>query len=146
MLRAETDTVVVDVAEVVELASDCPGRGRCHGCMGWCDRCGDVDEVCDAAVCDAHRCQRCHQIRKDRDQERDHSYVCYVCAPADYPHRWPALLVFSYAIELPDWSWSRDHLVEDLEAGIARITHGDCRRSEYHPRELARRLGLDRVR
>lgn len=34
----------------------CPGEGRCHGPMSWCDWCGDVDHVCDdtTATCDTH--------------------------------------------------------------------------------------------
>jgi hypothetical protein len=36
----------------------CPGEGKCHGCVSWCDYCGDVKEVCDAEWPD--RCDR-HQ-------------------------------------------------------------------------------------
>lgn len=32
----------------------CEGTGKCHGSMGWCDRCGDVSKVCDDPACDAH--------------------------------------------------------------------------------------------
>ena len=41
---------------------DCPGTGKCHGSAGWCDRCGDVDDVCDAPVCYRHRCRYCSKI------------------------------------------------------------------------------------
>lgn len=27
--------------------AECPGEGSCHGSIGWCPLCGDVDEVCD---------------------------------------------------------------------------------------------------
>jgi hypothetical protein len=33
----------------------CPGSGRCHGAVGWCDECGNVSDVCDDAACDVHR-------------------------------------------------------------------------------------------
>ena len=37
---------------------ECPGAGLCHGCLKWCDTCGDVDDVCDARLrgdrCDEH--------------------------------------------------------------------------------------------
>ncbi len=33
---------------------DCPGEGKCHGCMSWCDKCGDVDCICDFPDCDVH--------------------------------------------------------------------------------------------
>lgn len=33
---------------------ECPGDGRCHGCMQWCSNCGDVDLTCDAPECDSH--------------------------------------------------------------------------------------------
>lgn len=46
---------------------DCPGEGRCHGCTKWCNRCGDVDQVCDCKECDQHRCQQCRAIL-DRDE------------------------------------------------------------------------------
>lgn len=29
---------------------ECPGMGLCHGCLKWCNNCGDVDEVCDARL------------------------------------------------------------------------------------------------
>lgn len=36
----------------------CPGQGRCHGCVKWCNDCGDVGHVCDVRLemerCDAH--------------------------------------------------------------------------------------------
>lgn len=38
--------------------NDCPGQGKCHGCVKWCDACGDVEHVCDTRIamerCDAH--------------------------------------------------------------------------------------------
>ena len=43
-------------------ADDCPGPGLCHGSASWCDRCGDVDDVCDAPVCYRHRCRYCSEI------------------------------------------------------------------------------------
>jgi hypothetical protein len=64
---------------------DCPGEGRCHGCMSWCDRCGDVDTVCDAAPCDQHRCYRCQKIlsREERELAYDDRggfpSPCFVC-------------------------------------------------------------------
>jgi hypothetical protein len=41
---------------------DCPGRGRCHGCMVWCERCGDTFDVCDSFACQRHRCTDCHNV------------------------------------------------------------------------------------
>ena len=39
---------------------DCAGPGACHGCLAWCNVCGDVDDVCDDSNCDAHRpCDAC---------------------------------------------------------------------------------------
>jgi hypothetical protein len=35
----------------------CPGEGVCHGCLKWCDYCGDVGDVCDCVwpfYCDTH--------------------------------------------------------------------------------------------
>lgn len=37
---------------------ECPGAGKCHGCLKWCDECGDVAHVCDTRLrgdrCDEH--------------------------------------------------------------------------------------------
>lgn len=37
---------------------ECPGTGKCHGCLQWCLQCGNVGHVCDARLdgkrCDAH--------------------------------------------------------------------------------------------
>jgi hypothetical protein len=37
---------------------ECPGAGKCHGCLKWCVNCGDVAHVCDARLrgdrCDEH--------------------------------------------------------------------------------------------
>lgn len=37
-----------------EAADACPDAGSCHGAMKWCDRCGDVRDLCDDPICDAH--------------------------------------------------------------------------------------------
>jgi hypothetical protein len=49
---------------------ECPGEGKCHGCMCWCDRCGDVTTVCDCEVCDRHRCARCNMLLTRLDHDR----------------------------------------------------------------------------
>lgn len=135
MLRAETnDTIVVD--------EDCPGAGQCHGCMSWCNRCGDVDRVCEGPRCTVHRCGRCHELRVPDGREDVGGYICRVCEPADHPHRWPTFLVFEYALALADHRPSRAQLLADLETSIERIAYGDESEGEHHPRALARRLGF----
>lgn len=41
-----------------EITDKCPGRGKCHGCMKWCDQCGNVAHTCDVRLrgdrCDQH--------------------------------------------------------------------------------------------
>lgn len=32
----------------------CPGAGKCHGPVVWCDNCGDTADDCDDTDCDAH--------------------------------------------------------------------------------------------
>src|SRR5688572_21127654 len=32
----------------------CPGEGKCHGCMVWCDQCGDTSKACNWPDCDVH--------------------------------------------------------------------------------------------
>lgn len=36
----------------------CPGPGKCHGPLVWCDNCGNVRHICDTRLrderCDAH--------------------------------------------------------------------------------------------
>lgn len=65
---------------------DCPGEGKCHGCAGWCDRCGDVDEVCDASGCMRHRCQRCDCVLTEDHKEFGESWGytqhCFECLVA----------------------------------------------------------------
>jgi hypothetical protein len=34
--------------------SVCTGYGHCHGCLKWCEYCGDVSDMCDCDRCDAH--------------------------------------------------------------------------------------------
>ena len=29
---------------------ECTGTGRCHGCLKWCENCGDVAHVCDVRL------------------------------------------------------------------------------------------------
>lgn len=61
---ADLRDIPLDVLEAevarrrAELDADdaCPGAGQCHGCAGWCDRCGDVALVCDSPTCDRHHC------------------------------------------------------------------------------------------
>lgn len=36
------------------MSDECPGEGRCHGCMNWCPWCDDVANVCDFGQCDVH--------------------------------------------------------------------------------------------
>lgn len=37
---------------------ECTGEGKCHGCLKWCSKCGDVAHACDARLrgerCDEH--------------------------------------------------------------------------------------------
>lgn len=47
---------------------DCPGEGRCHGCVQWCYACGDVGRICDSPSCDSHR--RTGELRSDLEAVR----------------------------------------------------------------------------
>ena len=110
--------------------------------MGWCDVCGDVSSTCDASRCDVHRCQVCNAVRIDPEQERDISYTCYVCSPNEHPERWPAFVVMEYAHQILDRNPRATDTLNDLLAGIERISRGDDRRNEFHPRQLAWELGF----
>jgi hypothetical protein len=50
----------VDVRVRVQAGADaCPGPGRCHSLLTWCESCGDVADVCERAqACDVHRPRR----------------------------------------------------------------------------------------
>lgn len=55
----------------MEMSEACPGAGKCHGCMSWCDECGNVGDVCDTRLlgerCDAHpRPPPSHELRASR--------------------------------------------------------------------------------
>ncbi len=59
---------------------ECPGEGRCHGCISWCDRCGDTLTVCDCERCDRHRCARCNVKLTNKEHEhRDWAGFCTGC-------------------------------------------------------------------
>ncbi len=62
------------------MSDECPGAGRCHGCLGWCDNCGDVARVCDARECDSH--QPCECGRRCTSHESAEGGVCEYCEPA----------------------------------------------------------------
>ena len=69
-----------------DLTDGCPGIGRCHGCMSWCDYCGDVAGICDGDVCWQHRCVDCAKLL-DHD-EREMAFAlggrpahCFACYP-----------------------------------------------------------------
>jgi hypothetical protein len=49
--------------EIVLDDPGCPGKDKCHGCMQWCDKCGDVDFTCDFPDCDVH--QRLSELEKE---------------------------------------------------------------------------------
>lgn len=64
----------------------CPGAGKCHGCMSWCDACGNVGDVCDVRLfgerCDAHpRPPPSHELRASRRalEERIRDLVAALC-------------------------------------------------------------------
>lgn len=50
--------IAVLLARRAELAGPlpdvCPGSGACHGSLGWCDKCGNVNKTCDDPCCDTH--------------------------------------------------------------------------------------------
>lgn len=77
-LRAELEAVQAKLDDLDE----CPGEGKCHGCLAWCDRCGDVKTVCDCEGCAKHRCQECDQI-KPPEHGDFWSYVCDDCDAAE---------------------------------------------------------------
>lgn len=41
----------------------CPGKGKCHGPVNWCESCGDVTLTCDDPACDAH--DRTEDLKKN---------------------------------------------------------------------------------
>lgn len=59
----------------------CPGEGKCHGCMCWCDWCGDVDTVCNYPTCQRHHCISCGQLFGP-DDHYEHETLCSTCAIA----------------------------------------------------------------
>lgn len=62
---------------------DCPGKGKCHGCVCWCNRCGDVDLTCDSVQgdCSRHHCYSCKQLLGKDDFNGDNwSALCQQCS------------------------------------------------------------------
>ena len=76
---------LVDAIKRARIAlEECPGEGQCHGCLQWCTTCGDVDQVCDAAVCHQHRCHVCNTLLTKNEHEwayetGGYPASCFVC-------------------------------------------------------------------
>lgn len=66
---------------------NCPGEGKCHGCLCWCDLCGDVGEVCDASGCMRHRCTQCDGVLTADQKEFGVDFglegMCFDCLVAE---------------------------------------------------------------
>lgn len=45
---------------------ECMGEGNCHGCLVWCDKCGDTSEMCNDPTCDFH-CRETSETCEYRD-------------------------------------------------------------------------------
>ena len=59
------------MCETTSVDATCPGTGRCHGCLRWCDECGSVRHVCDMRLrgerCDQHPVPPpMHKLRQQR--------------------------------------------------------------------------------
>lgn len=56
--------------EKVKDSSDCPGKFKCHGPASWCDKCGNVDLICDDPNCEQHlRWGEKQQIARNAEAE-----------------------------------------------------------------------------
>lgn len=87
---------------------ECPGAGKCHGCMAWCNECGDVSATCDSPTCQRHHCNRCHQqltigeVDQSYERSNDSSIVtCVVCFRAEVEEE--ERYVFERAIDRGDF-------------------------------------------
>jgi len=52
--------MIADLSSLFEEEIECPGPGKCHGCLDWCVNCGTVRYVCD----DPGNCS-CHPHRDE---------------------------------------------------------------------------------
>ncbi len=65
----------LEADESIPWEPECSGEGKCHGCLCWCTKCGDVANVCNADVtaevkqCDRHQCDRCFKLLTWQDRE-----------------------------------------------------------------------------
>lgn len=73
--------VALDELSAVSVDPDCPGPGQCHGCVAWCNECGDVATTCPNPTCEAHHCDRCGVLLTDDDREFDRDWImfCRAC-------------------------------------------------------------------
>lgn len=99
---------------------ECPGAGKCHGCMSWCDRCGDVDTTCDCEVCDQHHCVSCREMlgRDDAYGQGGTPALCATCSLAGI----------------------NDDMIIRFERAFA---HGDLNCAEQIARDLAANPSID---
>ena len=49
------------------MTDECPGEGKCHGSLDWCELCEEVRWVCDDPFCHAHNDRL---LNAPRDEQR----------------------------------------------------------------------------
>lgn len=59
----------------------CTGEGRCHGCVAWCDECGNVSTMCNFPSCNAHHCVGCQKLLTSDEHEHNIKWFkwCRAC-------------------------------------------------------------------
>lgn len=92
------------------MTDECPGAGKCHGCMRWCDNCADTDG-CEFPTCQQHHCYSCKQLLAHDDRD-GYTSLCRTCSIASI----------------------NDDQIKEFERAFA---HGDLNHAEQIARDLA---------
>ncbi|HEY8095023.1 MAG TPA: hypothetical protein VIE65_02880 [Methylobacter sp.] len=116
---------------------ECPGENKCHGCMSWCELCGDVSYVCDDTRCDTHQrenevIQEIIELEKEirRNAEKCRNYEIVIREnryhPADYdrpPNLRPLGYEYKQMLSSAEMiSCNENHIIE-LENRIKSIKY-----------------------
>jgi hypothetical protein len=116
-----------------DLDDECPGEGKCHGCLSFCNNCGDVGHVCDTRLaggrCDAHPIPpEWGELRKRR---REAEKKLLEATRLDREARKELDAIRDDEIARNEYTKQR-HREENEMFGIKNCTCADCKREQFN--------------
>jgi hypothetical protein len=72
MKLSKIQRIITGQLDADDVASNCPGKLKCHGPASWCEVCGYVDLICDDPKCEQHlRWNEKQQIARNAEAAYD---------------------------------------------------------------------------